>query len=63
MSKPTHVVVFGIDDEGKQADWLMPLEEFAKLFTYGTTVRMGPNGATSMTQDIRVRPSDPGDGE
>ena len=57
--KPTHVVVFGTDAEGNKADWLMPLEEFAKLFTYGQTIAMGPGGPESMSQDILVR--DPGD--
>ena len=61
--KPTHVVVFGIDAEGNKADWLMPLEEFAKLFTYGPTYKMGPNGPEGMSQDILVRASSPGDGE
>jgi len=56
MSRPTHVVVFGVDDEGKQADWLMPLEEFAKLFTYGQTLHHESGELAGMTQDIWLKP-------
>lgn len=55
MSRVTHVVVFGVDDEGKPADWLMPLEEFAALFTWGQTFHSGPSGDGHMTQDVWLR--------